>query len=93
MKRGRGRRPDERERAEDRRRRSVEVRQSNGRRRDQRLLGATRTAALAARRERQIAAAPQVRRVQPTHDKQVREQPGEQHHGHDAAMPQRAAKN
>lgn len=93
MKRGGGRRLDEDERAEGRRRRSVEVRQPDGGRRDQRLLDATGTAPLATRRERQIATLPEVRRVQPPHDEQVREQPRQQHHGDDAAMPQRAAKN
>jgi hypothetical protein len=84
---------DEHERTERRRRRSIEVRQPDSGRRYQRLFGAAGAAALAARSERQVAVVPQVRRVQPPHDKQVREQSRQQDHRNDATMPQRQSPN
>lgn len=93
MKRGHSCRLDEHERAEHRWRRSVQVRQSDGRRRDQWLLGAARAAALAGRGERQVAVLPELRWVQAPHDEQVRKQSREQCHGDDATMPQRTAKD
>ena len=84
---------DERRRAEDRRRGRVEVRQPDGRRRNQWLLGAPGAATLAAGRKRQVAVLVQLRRVETANHQQVRQQPCDQDHRHDPTMPKSQPSN
>lgn len=79
--------------SEDRRRRRVEAGHANRRRRDQRLLGASSAATLAACRQRQVAVLIELRRVQAANHEQIHQQPCSQNHRHDAAMPQSQPSN
>jgi hypothetical protein len=78
---------DERRLSEDGRRRRVEARQPNRRRRNQWLLSTPGAATLTAGRQRQIAVLVELRRVETANHQQVRQQSCNQNQRDDPTMP------
>jgi hypothetical protein len=80
---------DEGRSAEDERLHGGEVRDSEGRRRDERLLGTAGAASVTLRSRRQLAIAESARGFSAADDEEIQEQADKQRRGHDAAVAQR----